>query len=289
MIKLALFTALILQLVHATAINSVFFDKEDLQRATSPSQTAHHIKWITNHTFYPFRLSVSINDADLNETTNYDWLKLSENKLVTHLPALFKTYLVTESELKSNLYLLSYNNQTHEQLSSYEPKMVNHLNMNGVSQTTIVRDTKRARDVFTLAYLKSHSIKVNKPDNDTYKVRCIADFLIARSFGQDDAELMVPAIMAQMEKYASFKIAIKSSESDDANKINRNVYKNKRPKLKPEHDPRLFKIDQPAENLFDHQRQQTNLHQFYSALNSMASNMYPPAQNNYQTAWVILK
>ena len=284
MLKLALFTALILQLVYATAINNVFFDKEDLTpRPNSPSQITHHIKWITNHTFYPFRLSVSINDQDLNETTNYDWFKLSENKLVTHLPTLFKTYLVTESELKSNLYLLSYNNQTHEQLSSYEPKMVNHLNMNGVSQTNIIRDTKRARDVFTLAYLKSHSIKVNKPDNDTYKVRCIADFLISRSFGQDDAELMVPAIMAQMEKYASFKIAIKSSEID-ANKINRNVYKNKRPKSKPEHDPRLFKIDQQQDHLFDHQHQQANLHQFYSALNNMASNMYP-AHNNYQNGY----
>ena len=175
----------------------------------------HHIKWVTNQTSYPIKLSLPIDDALLNETTNWDWLKLSKNKLVTQLPGLFDNILVTESDSASNLYILNYDNVTHAELSTYEPTIVNHVGKDSAHLVDTAHLLSQ-KDLFSLAYMKSHAIRVRRV-NDTLKVKCMADFYVAKFVDKDEitSETLITALMAQMEKNAIFKIAIKSTTKEE--------------------------------------------------------------------------
>lgn len=116
--------------------------------------------------------------------TWWDWLRLNDNKWVSQMDGLLKSYLVRESTDAASLVILNYDNKTHEQLGSYEPRLMHkegsliesviELGSAGVAMSS------NKRDIFTLAYLKDHYIKSEKfPDR--IKVTCIADFLIANS------------------------------------------------------------------------------------------------------------
>lgn len=157
------------------------------------SVTYNHLKWITNRTQFPLEMSIPISSdisstSSPNEGGSWDWLRLHDNKFVSKMDDLMKNYLVSETKDKANLVVLNYNNRTHEQLGSYEPRFVRKDGSdgaNGASGERVVELVTSAgasnkRDIFTLAYLKDHYMKTEKfPDR--IKVTCIADFLIANT------------------------------------------------------------------------------------------------------------
>lgn len=157
----------------------------------------HHLKWITNQTQFPLEISIPLDSSAATKpaaaSQYWDWLRLNDNKYVSKMTDLLKNYLVTETSDKVSLTLLNYNNLTHEQLGSYEPRL---------TQTVVAEDGEKIvelkpsnsnkRDIFTTAYLKAHYIKTEKfPER--IKVTCVADFLIANT-------TMTDTIMSMMER-----------------------------------------------------------------------------------------
>jgi hypothetical protein len=193
---------------------SVFLLKnKDIGKATAQINVNHYIKWITNQTIYPIKISesdipgIETQEVDLNDTMTWDWMNLKDNQLITQSPKLFKKYLVTETLGVSDFYILGYNNKTHEELATYEPVMVNHISQD---KNEPVKSSKM-RNLFTLAYLNSHAIKVKRQD-DALRVKCIADFYVSRFHPEGENEKLISSIMNEMEKHANFKIAISSSK-----------------------------------------------------------------------------
>lgn len=154
----------------------------------------HHLKWITNQTLYPIKFSIPIKNHMLNDSAVWDWIRQSDQQIVSKLPDILENYLVTETESRASMYILNYDNTTHNQLSSYEPRYI----------TDEQNFRQKQRDIFTLAYLKKHYIKAEKT-NDSIKVSCIADFLIPNTENEYS-----DVILRLMEKQASFKLAVNS-------------------------------------------------------------------------------
>ncbi|CAF0850732.1 unnamed protein product [Brachionus calyciflorus] len=172
---------------------------ENIPQDKITNKVNHHLQWITNQTCFPIKLSIPVDLKHKNDSLNWDWMRTSDQKLVSFLPDILKNYLVAESDSRASLYIANYDNQTHEQLSSYEPKLVFN---DKLKNPTYLNEQ---RDIFTLAYLKKHYVKAEKKNN-TFHVSCIADFLISNSNNEHTDE-----ILKLMEKYASFKLAIRSA------------------------------------------------------------------------------
>ena len=179
------------------------------------SKIKHVIQWITSETSPPYILRAPIDANYLSENINWEWIKLDENKLVTHTDS----YLITESDIDTSLIILKYDNKTHAQLSAYEPLLVQHVG----SQTLLLRtnfdkDEEFQRHLFTLAYLKSHAIISEKFDNNKkHRVKCVADFYVAKFYHKDDDpsqdEAVIASIMGHMKKQAIFKMTKKSTKT----------------------------------------------------------------------------
>jgi len=166
----------------------------------------HHIKWISNKTFFPLKVSIVVNDTYMNDTVNWDWLRVADQTLISHSTDLFSKYLIMENSNRASLSILNYDNQNHELLSSYEPKLIG-FDLNTGTFQLVERDPSNVRDVFTLAYLKSHKIRIDTwSDPSKISVSCYADFLISKLNNND----MIAEIIEQMERYSSFKISLNS-------------------------------------------------------------------------------
>ena len=78
----------------------------------------------------------------------------------------------------NRLYIFTYNFGTHNQLSSYESKMISTRDETDTPLGT--------RQIFTLAYLKSHSIIVNNANKDTVDVSCAVEVLLPNNEHNED-------------------------------------------------------------------------------------------------------
>ena len=175
--------------------------KQDSRHKT-PS-VHYHLRWITEQTRFPIELSVSKNLA--NQSFGWSWERTSDKQFVQAIPDLSKSYTLLDTNAKSSLYLTSYNKNTHEQLSAYQPRLIQDGHVVGNDSEFLVE-----KNIFSLVYLKKHQIRV-QPVLNKKKISCMADFLVSNA----EPELIEP-IMKQMEKYASFKLAVQAG-----GKINR--------------------------------------------------------------------
>ena len=223
-----------------------------------------HLKWITNQTQFPVKLTVSKNMLP-NESYTWAWEKSSEQKLVQTLPDYAQDYLLTETDAKSTLILVQYNNQSHSQLSSYEPKlMLNNEPLSADQEHSLLKE----ENIFSLAYLKQHKIKLEKNFNKN-KLSCVADFLISRA-----SQEHIEPIMKLMEKYASFKLAVKAKGKSN---LHENDAKQQQEQQQYSPLPALldtrFNYDQPqmyqAPSSYQQQQQQQQ-------------SQYPQAYQSYQ-------
>ena len=81
----------------------------------------------------------------------------------------------------NRLYIFSYNFGSHNQLSSYEAKMISTRDETEIPQLT------QNRQIFTLAYLKSHSIIIgNNANKDTVDVSCAVEILLPNNEHNED-------------------------------------------------------------------------------------------------------
>ena len=134
--------------LHHNDVVSLLKSKSKNENKQSKNIT-HFIKWVTPQTVYPIKISesdtngIESQEADLNDTMSWDWLKLRDNQLITQSKDLFKKYLVTEAFGVSDLFILNYNNKTHEELATYEPTMINHINQNKIEIVKPNSNSKR--------------------------------------------------------------------------------------------------------------------------------------------------
>lgn len=178
----------------------------------------HYLKWITNQTRFPMKLSIKIDPKEvLDESYSYDWLRLKDETLVTHLPNLFKDYLVTESDESTNLYVLKYDADTNEQLASYEPLLI-HKNKD-TKVLSVVNTGSNVKHVFSLAYLKKHAFNVETVEaSEDKKVTCYADFMVAKPSynSSNNHKNFLNSVMRQMQKSSKFTLRYRENGMRDA-------------------------------------------------------------------------
>jgi hypothetical protein len=127
---------------------------DDMERV-SPA-TKYHLKWVTQEPNLPIYLDkkldpTSVSTADLD----FKWYKYSQNIYLDELENFSKMYLFSQTEERAALYILEYNTRTHEQLSSYEPRL-SPVDDENDEQLDL------GNDLFTLAYLESQVIDIKE-------------------------------------------------------------------------------------------------------------------------------
>jgi len=168
-----------------------------------------HLKWITHQTKFPLVLEVSHPDASVSE---YDWFKYDQNKYVTSLDIYRPNYFVSMEGFKSELTLFNYDALTHEQLTTYEPQPT-------IESTHPDKLNEMADDFFTLIYLKSHRIRIDRDqDNKAADVTCIADFLVDQNSIKIDEHLV-----DQMKHLVLFKINLNEPTRADFKEFTRRI------------------------------------------------------------------
>lgn len=161
------------------------------QRSANAFPTHHHVKWVTNQTRFPIKMSANMPSSNVSDVFELAWERSTDKKLIHTLPDLNKNYAITKEDAKSTLLVLNYNNETNEQLGSYEPRLIVNGNLVDRNQTASIL---KERNVYTLARLTQHKISVKKLMNKNM-ISCIADFLVSNSEQES-----VESIMMLMEK-----------------------------------------------------------------------------------------
>ena len=181
-------------------------DTVSLSSSSSSSSSSRNffIKWITADLTFPLWIekNVSLVDAD------YKWYKYSENIYIDEIDNYLSQYVYSQTSDKTILYLLTYNYTTHEQLSTYEPRVVGHRGDVAGSAAAATSSTEsehnhhqhqhqhqhhqthhlgnanvgdagddEQRDIFTLAYLKSHVVNTTRMRTKT-DVSCLVTVML---------------------------------------------------------------------------------------------------------------
>lgn len=131
-------------------IISLFFYKTSITKVVKRhnyqffSPVIYKHKWITRETKFPLRLETPVKiDAD------FKWFKTSEDLFIEELENYDKEYDFEQGNGKLTLDILKYNHIDHEQLSSYEPRVIG-------TRTEKIQE----KEIFSLFYLKSHKIEI---------------------------------------------------------------------------------------------------------------------------------
>lgn len=189
------------------------FSLSDFILLNSEYRSKYHIKWISDQTFLPITFSISINQSEIDDSIEWDWLRLRDLKIVSKLPDLYVNYLITESFTKASLHLLNFNNLSFEHLSAYEPKLV--LNQSPDDQPFFL-SSNLTRNIFTLIFLNKHFIQVKKFDQKI-QISCLAEFLVPSLDGK-----WLKFLLKQMEVLVHLKMFTKLN-----NLVNKDFFENK--------------------------------------------------------------
>lgn len=187
-----------LLLIHSIySFEYTFLDKP----AETKNTIKHHIKWLTKNTRFPIIFQCPANANSSSDSEEAVWRKLSDSKIIKDVYDLNDGFKAESRNQKATLKIFRYDFQTHDKLDIYEP-------IESKDQT--MPDIDRHRNLFTLSYLKSHAILVNKTER-AINITCVADFLVPSA---NDEELN-DAIFAKMEKNALFKLTINRVRSQE--------------------------------------------------------------------------
>jgi hypothetical protein len=270
-----------IKLILIAQICQILALSEHMYFGLNPTQNAHskthyHLKWVTNQTQFPIHFSMNKNFP--NSSFTWKWKRVSDNSYVENLPSLNKDYIQLETDTKSELIIVNFDNKNMEQLSSYQP-------LPSLNNEVVQLPNNTERNIFSLAYLKDHKVKLQKSLNKN-KISCIADFLISNT-----EVSMIEPIMKQMEKYASFKLEIKSQAKLNTNNVL------KRPKFRyqqqqplqqqnqqnavqqQEHQPLPPLISKHQLNAYQYQQPQVPVQQFQEQQQNLFQNLHPQVQN----------
>lgn len=114
-------------------------------------KTSYHLKWVTKDPLLPIFLEKRTHNVD----AEYKWYKYPQNVYVDEIDDFKSKYLESQAEDRTILYIIAYDVSSHEQLASYEPRPTSSSSLDDQSV-----------DIFTLAYVESHTIDVrNTPDD----------------------------------------------------------------------------------------------------------------------------
>lgn len=128
----------------------------------------------------------------------------------------------------TNLYILNYNFQTHDQLAAYEPKIIAvRTNSNDdILPEYDLDEYNKNREIFTLSYLKSQSILIeDKKDSPKIEYSCSVIVLLPLNEYQSDLRTEYNNLL---QNYIYIKMIV--SSDDDADLLNvKNDHTSKRP------------------------------------------------------------
>ncbi len=138
----------------------------DLTRANQAknvqNELKHHMKWVFNDYLFPIVLTKAIKqplDAD------YKWFRTTDLIFIEQIDNYEEYFLQSNtSPNETSLYILNYNFTGHEQLASYQPKMIG-VRTEGDDSDHLINEFDKNSEIYTLAYLKSHEIQIDDKRN----------------------------------------------------------------------------------------------------------------------------
>ena len=160
---------------------------------TSPASSRYHVKWLTDYIKFPLSFE---KQCPAGEESEYLWKRRSDDLLITS-DRKFENYEVINGDQKTKLAITQVHLDHPEELAIYQPVMKTVPSVDSPVDYHI--------DLYALAYLKSHSILVNKTQ-DMINITCVADFLVPNGFDEDIND----GILAKMERNAIFKMSMNS-------------------------------------------------------------------------------
>ena len=152
--------------LHASKINNDF------------TLANFHLKWVYDGYLLPLQLEKKIQPTTTN--TDFKWFKYSEKVFLDDISDQSEEYFVSKTHEFTRLSILEYNFTTHEQLSSYEPKLIDDLmhDYKPISQDYAYDfGSENLTDIFTLAYMKSHDLVLNRMGDKT-EVSCLVKVML---------------------------------------------------------------------------------------------------------------
>ena len=165
-------------LIRFLVLNFYFINLHSSKLSTDFTLANFHLKWVYDGYLLPLILEKKLSASS---TADYKWYKYSENVYIEDINNESQEYFISKTSDYTKLSILDYNYTTHEQLSSYEPRIVDDLMHD---YKPIVQDynydfmgVENLTDIFTLAYMKSHSLLLNKLENKT-EVSCVVKIML---------------------------------------------------------------------------------------------------------------
>ena len=173
-------------------------------------ENIYHLKWVHDDKSFlipilPILLQKSISDTNY---LDYKWYKHSDRAFIDQITNHQSHYVNSESLTQTQLYILDYNTTTHEELSSYEPKVIAFRNPEldlstlddtlDSSEENFEDELNHQREIFTLAYFDSLSIFVNNKD-DGVEAICGIKILLPKNVEQEIDDVNIQLIQSNIE------------------------------------------------------------------------------------------
>lgn len=148
-------------------------------KMTQQDNANYHLKWVGKEPLLPIFIEKFISSP----STEYRWFKYPHNVFIDE-EGKNSTYLESHTQDRTILYILEYNTITHENLASYQPKPVIYDDNVQEDQS---EDSKV--DIYTLAYVDSHSIGVSE-ERDNLVAHCNVSLLLPNIFKNENLKLI---------------------------------------------------------------------------------------------------
>jgi hypothetical protein len=201
----------------------------------------YHLKWIYNDYVFPIYMSQKLDNTGTTLIdADYKWFRLTDQIYVDNLDNHEKYFVQDVSRQDElTLHILDYNYATHDQLASYQPKMIairsdnNNNNNNAIDEEEEEFDlikyefNEKKSDIFTLAYLKSQEILIDDVTNaKKIDYSCSVTVLLPL---MDNQSSLINEYNKLLQDFIYIKMVLASNdENADFLNLNKKYFKNKK-------------------------------------------------------------
>lgn len=178
--------------------------------ATPTTRWRHHLKWVAKEPVLPIFIEKLIGSP----SAEYRWFKHPQNVYIEDLISQGRStsFLESHSLDRTILYILEYNVSTHENLGSYEPKLISTDGDDGESSAS---DPSLVADIYHLAFVDAHSIGVTETRDDLI-AHCNVSILLPNNYKNETLKLV--------ERGLGLKLGFASGRTNSLNHLHHHHY-----------------------------------------------------------------
>ena len=140
---------LVLIILNFNLVRLQYYSNQN-PKASITRRPNYFLRWVLNDPILPIYI-----EKPTTKEADYKWFKYPQERFIDEIENYETNYLYSQKVDKTILYIVEYNNKSHEQLGTYEPVAIG---LRTDEYDVVDAKSYEPADLYTLVYLESHFI-----------------------------------------------------------------------------------------------------------------------------------